>query len=201
MVVAKLRQSWLENGTLVAVLTRCCLLFLCCGGNGVLKNQTPPEVKSMDVTELESRMNLPDDEWLELTNGYLFWAAAFEITTTTTQTVFGNPINKATTINEVYVPLISKITFDNWQAILAKEGATANLPYKECRVVVKFAFLDLERKYPEVAAALNKKTPLQNPPESHALQGVVSRLDAEPTFVLEASAVTEGPQGMHLSAH
>jgi hypothetical protein len=183
MLVPTLWRLLLKSGTCVAALAGCGLVFLYCGGHGVLKNQTPPVVKSMSVTELEATTDLPDGQWLELSDGYLFWDGALE--SITTNRLFGHP-NNAETINAVYVPLVSKVTFDNWQAFLAKDGAVGLLPYEKCRVVVKFEFFDLKRKFPNVAAALNNKAPLHDPPESHvAVQGVVRRLAAEPKFITE----------------
>jgi hypothetical protein len=191
MSLKKLWQLLSENGMCVAVLAGCSFVFLCCGGNGVLKNQTPPELKSMAIRDIETTTNLPDTKWLEFSDGYLFWAGAMESITTRELTFFGQGQGKKVTINALYVPLVSKATFDNWQAVLAQGGGVSKLPYDQCRVLVKIDFGDLSKKYPRVAAALSDNAPLDNPPEPQlAVQGVVHRLDEEPTFVNDSTGAS-----------
>jgi hypothetical protein len=174
-----------DNTPLVCALAGLGSLFLCCGGNVVWKSsQSNTEPKSVTMQELESAASLPDCAWLDCREGYLFWPGARESIKYSKNTNVDPKYS--TTTEAVYVPLLSKATFDNWLVVMGRDGQDAFLPYNQCRVVVKFDIKDLEMQFPEVAAALRSKKPFDYRSEPQpSIQGAVRRLDEEESFVVE----------------
>jgi hypothetical protein len=174
-----------DNTPLVCALAISGLLFICCGGNGIWKqSQSQTEPKSVTMQELEAAASLPDCNWLDCREGHLFWPGAKERIKYMKKD--GVEQKSSTTTEAVYVPLLSKAAFDNWQSLLERDGPEVFFPYNECRLLVKFNFKDLQVQFPEVAEALRSKKPVDyrsDPQQS--IHGSVRRLDEEEAFVVE----------------
>lgn len=165
---------------LTSLLALLGLLFTCCGCIGFF--HTPESSPtSFKVVDLETRSSPPEQQWLELKEGHLVWAAGKSIVTKKEDRKGKVSEEKGKT---VYVPLVSKALFDDW---VAKGGDYGSFPIGKVRVYVRMSDEEFGKHFSE--ADLN--TPdrgLGKMKTAGDHTGTVKRLSSEESVVSEGLA-------------
>jgi hypothetical protein len=127
----------------VSILAAVGVLFLLCGGLSFAFTPTEEAATKITAADLESK-GPGDKQWLEVTDGYLFWPRAVEAVNVDEKTKKEDPTN-------FYVPLVSKAVLDRWlvEALAhADDPDKAAYPYDDCRVVLKLSPAELKKAFP-----------------------------------------------------
>jgi hypothetical protein len=172
-----------------AVLAGVGVLFVCCGCSGLFID---PESKptTMTVAELEEKPEPPKEKWLELRDGYLLWAEAKSVVTTRTDRRGNVTKEKA---RAVFVPLVSKATFEAWQS-------QGSLPLSKVRVWVKMDGDEFDRNFPQDdRGKLTELLEKMKKPGDH--KGLVSSLSSEESVVVEGLTKDAGSSKRILVMH
>jgi hypothetical protein len=116
------------------------LLFVCGGCCGGLFSDPEKEPTTMTVAELEAKSEPPKQQWLQLKDGCLVWSEAQSLTLKKKDRK-GNVTDEK--VKTVFVPLVSKAAFDEWQ------GKGGRFPFGKVRVYVKMDGDEFDRNVPQ----------------------------------------------------
>jgi hypothetical protein len=150
----------------LSILAGLGLLFVCGGIASFFGN---PETQATTVTlkDVEARSELPKQQWLRLTDGYLVWPHTKELVTTRKKRGSGEVTSVQT--KTIYVPLVSKALLDAWR----QQGTDRPFPSSKIRVFVKMEPAAVQKDFPQDAAELSNQ---QVDPDRLKVQTAVSGL-------------------------
>jgi hypothetical protein len=130
---------WLTTSPIgAAILAMGGALVIVWGGARIIDTLAGPSAPTrVAVTELEKSKLPPENKYLEITDGHLYWP---ELYCDALGTKGGEPV----VAFWYYVPLVSKDVVKDWTAV----PVGAKLPYNNARVFLKISPSDMRRDFP-----------------------------------------------------
>jgi len=166
------------------------------GGLATLSGDVETTPTKVSISALE-RSEFPDAQWLEVSNGYLYWPEAFSHFKTRQFLMDGSVEQEVTKGLGYYVPLVSGQLAETW---LQDTASGQSVSYESCRVLVFFAQQVADRAFPGLARGVAP----EQPTELFTVNGISNAagdLEEEVAEALEGGTTNLDLSGMIVVRH